>query len=405
MAQSRTAVNAKAAAGDSTGAPGASAISPSLVPGQSINDVGGDTPRNAQSDNDASKLNVYAGAPGQVSGDPQQKGASPAGLDGPGPAAPGQGKIGDNVIPGQGSYDGTKPGRSNEGPDKLDKGKASYAPMGPGKSEDPKDGHTGSLSGGTERRTTGQSKTYEHIEVDEKAQGALDELAENQGASDDFKTKARIIFEGALNQKLQLEVSRLEEEFSQRFEQEITDIAEKVESFLNYTSQQWLEENKLVVENGIRNELSESFMQGLRSLFEDHYVTLPDEKYDIFESMVAKLDDMEDKLNEQIEANVTLSSQMSGFQRQSILSDVSWDLSEAGKEKMAGLAESVEFESEENYRKKLNILKESFVSTQAEPQQETEYLEESAEAPAPGPYDGMSSSMAQYAAALSRTLK
>ena len=120
--------------------------------------------------------------------------------------------------------------------------------------------------------------------------------------------------------KAQLEVSRLEEEFSQRFEQEITDIAEKVEGFLNYTSQQWLEENKLVVENGIRNELSESFMQGLRSLFEDHYVTLPDEKYDIFESMVAKLDDMEDKLNEQIEANVNLSStQMSGFQRQSVL--------------------------------------------------------------------------------------
>ena len=117
-------------------------------------------------------------------------------------------------------------------------------------------------------------------------------------------------------EKLQLEVERLEEAFSKRFEQEITDIAEKVEGFLNYTSQQWLEENKLSgVENGIRNELSESFMQGLRSLFEDHYVTLPDEKYDIFESMVAKLDDMEDKLNEQIDTNVKLANQMSGFQR------------------------------------------------------------------------------------------
>ncbi len=375
MAQSRTAVNAKAGAGE-----GRETISPSLVPGQSINDIGGVTDKNSKAEDDSSKLDVYKGAPGQVSGDPQQKGASAKGLDGPGPAAPGEGKIGTDKIPGSGSEDGTKSRGSQKG---IEGSIGTSVLPGGGKS----------------------SGVAEHIEVDEKATGALDELAENQGASDDFKTKARIIFEGALNQKLQLEVSRLEEEFSSRFEQEITDIAEKVESFLNYTSQQWLEENKLVVENGIRNELSESFMQGLRSLFEDHYVTLPDEKYDIFESMVAKLDDMEDKLNEQIETNVNLSSQMSGFQRQSILADVSWDLSEAGKEKMAGLAESVEFESDENYRQKLNILKESFVSSQAEPQQETEYLEESAEAPAPGMYDGLTSSMAQYAAALSRTLK
>jgi hypothetical protein len=382
MAQSRTAVNAKAGAGD---APGSTAISPSLVPGQSINDLGGVTDKNAKADDDSAKLDVYKGAPGQVSGDPQQKGASAAGTDGGAPA-PGKGKIGDNVIPGSGSHDGTK-GRSDSS-------------VTDGGSPAPGKGSIGTsvIPGG------GKSKVAEHIDVDEKATGALDELAENQGASDDFKTKARIIFEGALNQKLQLEVSRLEEEFSSRFEQEITDIAEKVESFLNYTSQQWLEENKLVVENGIRNELSESFMQGLRSLFEDHYVTLPDEKYDIFESMVAKLDDMEDKLNEQIETNVNLSTQMSGFQRQSILADVSWDLSETGKDKMAGLAESVEFESEENYRKKLNILKESFVSN-GKPQQETEYLEESSQAPEPSVYDGMNATMAAYASALSRTLK
>ena len=374
MAQSRTAVNAKAGAGE-----GRETISPSLVPGQSINDIGGVTDKNSKAEDDSSKLDVYKGAPGQVSGDPQQKGASAKGLDGPGPAAPGEGKIGTDKIPGSGGEDGTKSRGSQKG---IEGSIGTSVLPGGGKS----------------------SGVAEHIEVDEKATGALDELAENQGASDDFKTKARIIFEGALNQKLQLEVSRLEEEFSSRFEQEITDIAEKVESFLNYTSQQWLEENKLVVENGIRNELSESFMQGLRSLFEDHYVTLPDEKYDIFESMVAKLDDMEDKLNEQIDTNVNLSSQMSGFQRQSILSDVSWDLSETGKEKMAGLAESVEFESDENYRQKLNILKESFVSN-GKPQQETEYLEESAQAPEPSVYDGMNASMAAYSAALSRTLK
>lgn len=376
MAQSRTAVNAKASAGE-----GMDKISPSLVPGQSINDVGGVTDKDAKAEGDSAKLDPYKGAPGQVSGDPQFRNASAKGLDGPGPAAPGEGKIGTDKIPGSGSEDGTKSAKSQKGIE---------GSIG-----------TSVLPGG------GKGGVAEHIEVDEKATGALDELAENQGASDDFKSKARVIFEAALNEKLQLEVSRLEEEFSKRFEGEIVEIAEKVESFLNYTSQQWLEENKLVVENGIRNELSESFMQGLRSLFEDHYVTLPDEKYDIFESMVAKLDDMENKLNEQIETNVTLSTQMSGFQRQSVLSDVSWDLSETGKEKLAGLAESVEFESESNYRQKLGILKESFVAKTAQGQSagETEFLEESAQAPEPSVYDGMTNSMASYAQALSRTLK
>jgi len=202
-----------------------------------------------------------------------------------------------------------------------------------------------------------------------------------------------------------MEVARLEEEFSARFEKEITEIAEKVEAFLNYTSQQWLEENKLVVENGIKNELSESFMQGLRTLFEDHYVTLPDEKYDIFESMVTKLDDMENKLNEQIETNVNLSSQMSGFQRQSVLADVSWDLSQAAKDKLAALAESVEFESEESYKHKLNVLKESFTAEGTPQQAQSNYLEESAEPVAPSIYDGMSQSMAAYSRALGRTVQ
>jgi hypothetical protein len=215
--------------------------------------------------------------------------------------------------------------------------------------------------------------------------------------------KAKVIFESALNEKLKMEVTRLEEEFSSRFEQEITDISEKVEGFLNYTSQQWLEENQLVVENGIRNELSESFMKGLKGLFEDHYVTLPDEKYDVFESMVAKLDDMENKLNEQIEHNVALSSSMSEFQRQAIVAEAAWDLSEAGKEKLARLSESVEFESEDHYRQKLSVLKESFAGEA--PQAEATYLEESAEPLQPTQYESMSNSMAAYAQALTRTVK
>jgi len=363
MAQSRTAVNAKASAAE----PMQELVPTSLVPGQSKNDLGGPTQENERSTDNSTKLDPYKGAPGSVSSSPE-------------------GKIGSEVIPGNAKHDGTK-GRSNEGPD------TSIGPdVVPGQQAKPSS-------------NTQFAKAYEHAEVDETAGEALEELATDHDASDDFKARAKVIFESALNQKLALEVQRLEEEFSQRFESEITDIAEKVEGFLNYTSQQWLEENKLVVENGIRNELSESFMQGLRGLFEDHYVTLPDEKYDIFESMVAKLDDMEDKLNEQIEANVNLSAQMSGYSRQAVLADVSWDLSETGKERLAGLAESVEFESEDSFKQKLEILKESFVSAQEVSNEKAEYLEESAEVLQPTMEEGMTSSMAAYARALSRTIK
>ena len=384
MAQSRTAVNAKAGAGD---APGASKINPSLVPGQSINDAGGPDNTSGTAEDESQKVDPYKGSVGQVSGDPQQKGASAAGTDGGAPG-PGKGKISDSVLPGSASHDGSK-GRSDSS--------VSAGKPAPGKGKVGKE----VLPNGQD---TGKAKVVEHQEIEDEANKVLDELGDNIDAGTEFKMKAKVIFESALNQKLKLEVERLEEEFAARFETEIQEIAEKVEGFLNYTSEQWLQENKLVVENGIRNELSESFMSGLRSLFEDHYVTLPDEKYDIFESMVAKLDDMENKLNEQIEANVALSSSMSGFQRDAILSDVSWDLSQAGKEKLAGLAESVEFESEDTFRQKLNILKESFTEA-TEEHTSGELLEESAEALAPTIEEGMSASMAAYARALGRTIK
>ena len=385
MAQSRTAVNATAGSGD---APGKGKINPSLVPGQSINDLGGPTNKDEKSTDDSTKIDPFKGAPGQVSGDPQQKGASAAGTDGGAPG-PGKGKVSDSVVP-NATHDGTN--------SRSDSSVSAGSPA-PGKGKI----GTNVLPNGQD---TGKAKVVEHQDIEDTANEVLDELGTSVDASDDFKAKAKVIFESALNQKLKLEVERLEEEFSSRFEQEITTIAEKVEGFLNYTSDQWLQENKLVVENGIKNELSESFMQGLRSLFEDHYVTLPDEKYDVFESMVSKLDDMENKLNEQIEANVALASSMSGFQRQAILSDVSWDLTETGKEKMAGLAESVEFESEDTFRQKLEILKESFAGgSNEEVATQGEYLEESAEALAPSAEEGMSSSMAAYARALGRTIK
>jgi hypothetical protein len=365
VTQSRSQVNAKASGAEPMQKPNPS----SWVPDQSIEDIGGPTQFDYEPTGDSAKIENKGTSQSNTEVNNKGKNAGDVG-GGTGGATL---KGGNTTLPGgssSASYDGTNSGRHNEGEKKLP-----------------------------------ASVAYEHQQIDDTAGESLEELADEREASDDFKVKAKVIFESALNQKLQLEVQRLEEEFASRFEEEITDIAEKVEAFLNYTSAQWLEENKLVVENGIRNELSESFVQGLRSLFEDHYVTLPDEKYDIFESMVAKLDDMEDKLNEQIEHNVALNQSMSSFQRQAVVADVSWDLSEAAKDKLAGLAESVEFESEENYRQKLNILKESFVETEAPASDSGEYLQESADALAPTEMEEMNTSMAAYAAALSRTIK
>jgi len=398
MAQSRTAVNDKASAGEGS----MDSIGHDVTPGNVASpqhNMGGQTARNAMPDDDSAKLKIYKPGPSKTVVNSK--------------ASAGEGSmesVPDSVLPFQKNYDGSKPGRpdTSGGMESIGDNVAYDAVKGPGKSVDSDAMPPSNMGGpsGTTRRTVGQSSTYEHAQIDQTAAESLDELSEAQSASDEFKAKAKVIFESALNQKLQMEVTRLEEEFSARFEAEIVDIAEKVESFLNYTSDQWLTENKLVVENGIRNELSESFMQGLRTLFEDHYVTLPDEKYDIFESMVTKLDDMENKLNEQIETNVSMASQMSGFQRKGVLADVSWDLSEAGKEKLAALSESVEFESEESYKQKLNVLKESFtVESQQAATAQSQYLEESAEPVAPTAFDNMTSSMASYTRALGRSIK
>jgi len=380
MAQSRTVVNDKAAKGEGS----MDSIGHDVTPGNVASpkhDMGGPTNQNERPDDNSTKLNIYT--PGQSKTAVNDKAKSGEGS---------MESVPDSVLPYPSSYNGSKPGRADMSTGNEKKSLGAEIAYGATK--------PGSPSAPVKNVVDGMAE--QHVEIDNEAKENLDELADAQNASDDFKMKAKVIFESALNEKLKMEVTRLEEEFSTRFEQEISDIAEKVEAFLNYTSQQWLEENQLVVENGIRNELSESFMQGLRTLFEDHYVTLPDEKYDVFESMVAKLDDMENKLNEQIEQNVSLSSRMSEFQRQAIVAEAAWDLSEAGKEKLARLSESVEFESEDHYRQKLNVLKESFAG---ETQQSTTYLEESAEPVPHTVYDDMSSTMASYARALTRTLK
>jgi len=195
-------------------------------------------------------------------------------------------------------------------------------------------------------------------------------LLQGEELSEEFQEKARIIFEAAINSKVAGIEQQLKEEYAVAFNEAIAEekaaLTERVDSYLEYVADEWMEENALAVEAGLKTEMTDSFLTGMKSLFEEHYVTIPEEKYDVLESMVEKLDDMETKLNEQIEKNITLNGRLSEATADGILDQVSEGLAQTQKEKLASLSESVEFESEEQYRDKLETLKESYFASKKE---------------------------------------
>ena len=182
--------------------------------------------------------------------------------------------------------------------------------------------------------------------------------------SEEFKEKAKVIFEAALNSKVKEIQETLEVQYAEKLAEEKVSLKEqlqdRVDSYLEYVAEEWMVENTLAIEHGLKTEMTESFLAGMKGLFEEHYVTIPEEKYDVLESMVEKLDDMETKLNEQIDKNIGLNKRLGESVADGILSDVSEGLAATQKEKLASLAESVEFESETEYREKLEVLKESY---------------------------------------------
>ena len=205
----------------------------------------------------------------------------------------------------------------------------------------------------------------EDIEVEEyDMEDDVNALLGGEELSEEFKAKAKTIFEAAINAKVAEIRATIEEEHEARIAEEIAEekeaLQERVDSYLEYVSDEWMEENQLAIEHGLKTELTESFLSGMRSLFEDNYVTIPDDKYDVLESMVEKLDDMETKLNEQIEKNIGLNKRLSESVADGILESVSDGLAATQKEKLASLVESVEFEGETEYRNKLETLKESY---------------------------------------------
>ncbi len=224
--------------------------------------------------------------------------------------------------------------------------------------------------------------------------------------SEEFKEKAKTIFEAAINSKVSEVKAKLDEEKTAAIEEAVVahkkELTERTDSYLEYVAEEWLKENQLAVEHGLKTEMTESFLSGMKSLFEDHYVSIPDEKYDVVSTMVEKLDEMETKLNEQIEANVKLNKRLSESTSDVILADVSEGLADTEKEKLATLAEGVEFESEESYKEKLATLRESYFSDKkAAPQASTaDTLMESADGEVPA--EQVTASMGSYMDVLSK---
>ena len=205
----------------------------------------------------------------------------------------------------------------------------------------------------------------EEYDIDEDVNALLG----GEELSEEFREKAKTIFEAALTSKVREIQETLETQYAEALAEEAqaqkAELQERVDSYLEYVAQEWMVENQLAIEHGLKTEMTESFLGGMKGLFEEHYVTIPEDKYDVLESMVEKLDDMETKLNEQIEKNISLNGRLAESVADGILDSVSEGLASTQKEKLASLAESVEFESEEEYREKLETLKESYFSRTA----------------------------------------
>jgi phage terminase Nu1 subunit (DNA packaging protein) len=304
--QSKTAVNSGASAPDPI---------PSLTgstPGQtgSWEDLGGPTPENYKSDDDSAKLKTPGATLKQVK-DVVNKGAKPA--------------------------EAMKEEEDLEDEDIL--------------SEEEGDEDEVEEVGEVE-----ETEEDEVVEEEYDIEEDVNALLAGEDLSEEFQEKARTIFEAALRSKVSEIKETLEEQYSNVLAEEIeeikTELAERVDSYLEYVADEWISENALAVEQGLKTEMTESFLQGMRGLFEDHYVTIPEEKYNVLESMVEKLDDMETKLNEQIEKNISLNKRLSESVADGIFEQVSEGLADTQKDKLASLSESVEFESEIEYREK-----------------------------------------------------
>lgn len=197
----------------------------------------------------------------------------------------------------------------------------------------------------------------------------VDALVAGEELSEEFRQRAVTIFEAAVTEKVNAEVTAIQEAFEATLTEEVesvkTDLAVKVDDYLTYAAQQWMTENSLAIEHGIKNEISESFFTGLKNLFMEHNMSVPEEKFNLLDGMVGELDEMEAKLNEHIDANVQLNKKLGSYIKMEIVNECAAGLAETQKEKLASLAEGVEFENEEDFKTKVKTIKESYFTRKA----------------------------------------
>jgi len=230
----------------------------------------------------------------------------------------------------------------------------------------------------TTEETSEEKEVVEEEQIDIEAD--VQALFEGEELSEEFQNKARTIFEAAINAKLAEVKESVQAQYEEQLVEEVaaikSELEERVDAYLEYVADEWMTDNEIAVESGLKSEMTDSFLTGMKSLFEEHYVSVPEDKYDVIESMVDKLDEMEGKLNEQIEKNVALNKRLAESVSDVVFAEVTDGLAQTQKDKLAGLVENVEFESETAYREKLETLKESYFPTKTAQRNKSENLTE-----------------------------
>ena len=239
-------------------------------------------------------------------------------------------------------------------------------------------------------------------EVDEHMDALV---AGSDDLSEEFKTKAATVFESAVNSKVKEIAETMDADYNNKLEQESAkakeELTEKVDSYLSYVVEEWMKENEIALERGIKGEIAEDFITGLKKLFSEHYIDVPDEKYDVLEAQATKIEDLEKKLNEQIEKNVELNKDNAVKTKNEVMAEVAADLADTQKEKFAKLAEEIEYSTSEDFKKKCETIKESYFGKK---ESKDESLDDVAAAgPSSLNSEDLSKAMAAYTAAISKT--
>lgn len=249
-------------------------------------------------------------------------------------------------------------------------------------------------------KTTTVKSSFDPSLTKEEVDTHVNALLEGEGLSDDFKEKASIIFEGAVNSKVDATVENLKEQFDVQLEQATqevrSELSEKIDSYLNYVVEQWMEDNKLAVESGLRTELTEDFIGGLKTLFEQHYIDVPEAKVDIFDDLSERVEELEDKLNAEIDKNIQLEEKLNLKEKEGIIEESSSDLSDIQTEKLKELAEAVDYTTTEDFNQKIQTIKESYF-----PSGNSKKVSK----PDAPEYVGKGGAMDRYTSMLSRSIK